>query len=107
MHLFPRSIFKSKREDIANMILGLARGHKSVLTEYLQNKEQKMLEAASDPNEFDEIAEEDIKKLLSEENQKTLDSFPAAHRDRVKLMCLVQMNEAKLPSSGESQNKVL
>lgn len=100
--MFPKCIFKSKRADIANIILELAKGNKEVLQEYQKTKKQKLEMAKDNPNEFLLLfSKEDIAEYLLNVLKMDINEFKAAEQDRFIAHCLPVLYE-HLSSSSRS-----
>lgn len=101
LDLFPRSIFKSKRTDIKNLILAIAAGDKSALADYPRKKQQK-LEAAMDmPDNFITINDNDFKTYLRTKFDADVQELDSKTRDRAKLGFLIQSHEQRLSKSND------
>jgi hypothetical protein len=105
LYLFPKTIFKSKRTDIANLILGLAKGNKEALIEYQKNKEERLQAAEEESSEFEEISDENFEEYLQNEfGIDKLDNYDAGTQDRLKMNYFCQRHDQKLAGTVENSN---
>lgn len=107
LYLFPKTIFKAKRADIANLILNLAKGNKQALTEYRKTKEERLQAAQEESSAFDEISDENFEEYLQNEfGIDKIDNYDAGTQDRLKMNYFCQRHDQKLAGTAENSNMV-
>lgn len=96
LNLFPKSIFRNKRADIASIILNLAKGDQNVAKEYQRNRQARIEEAKKNPDEFEVINEEDTISFLNDELNVHYEDLAPEQRAHVKLIVYKQAHENQL-----------
>ena len=99
--MFPKCIFKSKREDIANIILELAKGNKEVLQQYLKTKKLKLELAKDNPNEYLPFSKEDLVDYVLNVLKMDINELKPVEQDKLIAHCLPVLYE-HLPSSSRA-----
>ena len=96
LNLFPKSIFRNKRADIASIILNLAKGDQNVANEYIKNRKDIIEASKKDSDEYDVINDEDTINFLNDELGVRYEDLMPEQRAHVKLIVYKQAHENQL-----------
>jgi len=96
LSLFPKSIFRNKRADIAGIILNLAKGDQNVAREYQKNRQARIEASKKDSDEYDIINDEDTINFLNDELNVRYEDLLPEQRAHVKLIVYKQAHENQL-----------
>jgi len=99
LHLFPKSIFRSKRADVAQVILSLARDDRSIIDEYLITKQIRLLEAKGNRLDFEELPYEELEEFLEKDLNMKLSDLESITRDRAIIVYYTQIQEKLLATT--------